>query len=389
MRVPTATLTFWIAALSAQRGEAARPCLQDRLASRGESNIRNPETEVGASTRLRPRAPPMEVGVRASAGHAEVAHNRAEADFGVVLSSPSWRKPRSLGRRGLTHDDGSAAAQEDPALDGQEEPFRDRPHEIPDTPPPDGAAAAAPLEFERPTFTSSPFLCGKGVGLVEAGLEFALENGGGRAQGNRLSLPLVLRYGISDTFEAFLKSDSTLERRMETRATGEIADGGGLEAALMGSKWSLLSEGELLPAISSVSLWSLPIQGEAFGMRPAEGDLRFITSLGKRLGLFEALGNTGVAFVEDPDVSNRFLRRYVGSIELRVPLEDALVFGEVFYLSSMQPLSGVQTAARMGGAYFLTRKIRLDVSIQVGLSGGAEDLVLGAGFTFALGRFSP
>ncbi len=237
---------------------------------------------------------------------------------------------------------------------------------------------------ERPTSTWTPHVCGEGAIVVEAGIDFASEDGN-QLDGKTFTIPTIARYGLSESFELFIVADALINRSGEDPRSGAEIDALGLGDVTLGTKWGILKDGGALPAVGSVALWKLPTADDGEGLGSGEGDLYFITCLGKHLSDYIALnGNFGLAFISDTGEQNSFLMRKLGSVEVRWQIGDITVLGELVWRSQIKPMIGTETFARVGAAYFITEDIRVDLALRIGISEDAEDFALTAGLSIAL-----
>jgi hypothetical protein len=265
--------------------------------------------------------------------------------------------------------------QEEPGKPGKPEPIPEKPSE------PLGGSLIKTCE--RPTSTWSAVVVGEGNILVEAGVDFASTNND-QLDGDTFRIPALVRYGLSNSFEIIVTGDLLMNRTGEDDR-GEDIDALGIGDIIVGTKWGLISDKGILPAIGSVALWKLPTADDDDGLGTGEGDLIFITAFGKSFDNLSINANIGLAFISDVSEHNRFLLRKIASVEVRVQFGDFTVFGEVGWLSDIDEMGGTDTSARVGAAYFFSEIIRVDASVRFGISEDADDFGASAGISILFG----
>jgi Putative MetA-pathway of phenol degradation len=236
---------------------------------------------------------------------------------------------------------------------------------------------------ERPTDTWSAIVCGNGGVVIEAGVDIAAENGE-VGDADALRCPVLLRYGVSSSIELFAFGDLLISREGEDPHSGEEVDDFGYGDLILGTKWGLLGGEGALPGFGTIAYWKLPTAATE-GLGSGEGDLYFLTALTKTWDNVMVNGNLGVAFISEIEERDRFLLRSIASLEVRIQFNSLTVFGEINWLSNIEPQEGTDTSARVGGAFFISDLIRLDISGKFGISTAADDFTLSAGFSFMLG----
>lgn len=239
------------------------------------------------------------------------------------------------------------------------------------------------MAAERPTDTWSAIVAGNGGVIAEAGVDFAAETGE-VGDADALRCPVLLRYGISNSVELFATGDLLISREGEDAHTGEEVDEFGYGDLILGTKWGLLGGEGALPAFGTIAYWKLPTAATE-GLGTGEGDLYFLTAITKTWDNVMVNGNLGVAFISEIEERDRFLLRSIASLEVRIQFNDLTVFGEINWLSNIEPQEGTDTSTRIGAAYFISGLIRLDISGKLGISSAADDFTLSAGFSFMLG----
>jgi Putative MetA-pathway of phenol degradation len=222
------------------------------------------------------------------------------------------------------------------------------------------AGAGRPLDTED-TGTLDP-------GRVEVELSGAYARDRADAEG---ALKGVLTVGLLPRLEARIESSYLV-----TDPGDEIgADGVG--DSLLGAKYRLLSESGAAPAVLIGWTLRLPTGDEARGLGEPGVDLGVLAVVSKTFGPVTLTANGGYTFV----TADRGLDAWIlaGSIEYRVTKRWWGV-GEILGELGMdrRPHGGV---ARVGSAYAVSDRVRLDGAVGVGLTRHDPDVVVTVGVT--------
>lgn len=243
-------------------------------------------------------------------------------------------------------------------------------------------AADDTINPDRPDFVDSSDVVGRGHVQVETG--FASERGTADGVRSRLSsTPVLLRFGVSDTFELRVETDGWLHQRTDGPGAAMHTRDSGYADASLGVKWHGLDAAGNAPSLgvilhADLDSGSAPFRGD--GIRPslhlaAEWDLPADMSLGVMPGLSWERNAEG--------------QRYTNAL-LGVVLDKS--WGE--HLRSFVEVSAPQIArARNGGstmsfdtgvAYLLSRNCQVDAAVSHGLNRRTPDLSWTMGVSFKM-----
>ncbi len=248
------------------------------------------------------------------------------------------------------------------------------------------AASSLPFNVERPTFTYSPSLLDAGSLCVEAGGYFVGESYKNIDTDTMIGIG-VARYGVSGSIEGFLEAELFKQVRGTDAERNEDIGGTGIGDARLGLKWAMLGEGSILPALTTVAMWKIPTGSASKELGTGEGDMTLLTAVGQKvMGEVMLEANFGVSFTSIPQESGRFFMQYLGSVSAQYQLGNFILIGEYRWLSQLEDTRGVRSSVMAGAGFYLSKAIRIDVGVSLGLSDDAEDYQLTFGVSTVAGK---
>jgi len=233
------------------------------------------------------------------------------------------------------------------------------------------AAERGELVTDRPDFTESSVVVGKGIWQLETGAAYVGDTDGARA----FSAPqALLRLGLTTRFELRLGASGFLAER-PTIGADQTTGGSDFE---VGAKLTLLDEQRHGVALAIIPIVSLPVGSEAFSSGGVDPTLK-ITWARDLPGGFGLSGNVNVMSQSEEDVH---VTREAWSVSVG---HDLLLgwggYAEVYGFSSLDR-DGAAAWTVNGG---ITRGIgpnrQFDVTVGRGLTAAAPDWFVSAGFS--------
>ena len=233
------------------------------------------------------------------------------------------------------------------------------------------AAERADLVTDRPDFTESSLVVGRGVWQLETGAAYVGDADGARAFAAPQAL---LRLGLTDRFELRLGASGFLVER-STLGADQTVGGSDFE---VGAKFTLLDEDRHGVALAIIPIVSLPVGSAAFSSGGVDPTVK-VTLARELAGGFGLSGNVNVMSQSEDD-------GHVTRGAWSVSLGHALFLGwggyaEVYGFSSV--VRGGQAAWTFNGG--LTHGIgadrQFDVTLGRGLTAAADDWFVSAGFS--------
>ena len=237
-----------------------------------------------------------------------------------------------------------------------------------------GAAEDGPVS-DRPGFSDSPAIVGRGALHIESGFAFQSEAGPAHHL-HRVSGPYpLLRLGINDRLELRWSSDGVRNETVWNRSGAVTGSGAGRSDAGVGFKWKLRDEDDLWPAVSVMSGVSIPVGSRT--VSSAQYDPYLKLAWARRLGSkWEAGGNFNL-------VSEGGMARNAVSLVCSRPLGRGFgVYGEV-YREGDPAQRGVWTFDS-GISRSINRNMQVDIEAGHTLFAGHPSWFLGFGYSMRL-----
>jgi len=235
-----------------------------------------------------------------------------------------------------------------------------------------GAENHDKISPDRPDFVDSSDVVGKGRFQIEAGV--AVQNNRDTGSKDRtITLPVLLRAGVSQDWEVRLSTDSRTIARTEDIATGVHSTQSGYGDLSVGAKWHLMDGENFIPAIGLIGEVAIDSGSRQFrgnGNRPslrmaAEWELPHDFSLGVMPGIKYDKNNAG----------SRFTSGMFGVVLDKSWNDRVSTFVE---LSSSQIArskdGGTFASFDIGATYMLTNLLQVDTGIFKGLNNKTPDL---------------
>ncbi|MCD2516124.1 transporter [Massilia sp. G4R7] len=237
------------------------------------------------------------------------------------------------------------------------------------------AHAQDEIESSRPNLAEPSNVVGKGVVQLETGLLLERDRGGAGRE-RTLSMPTMLRFGVSEQLELRIESDARTIRH--TVEDGRRSTEAGYADTALGFSWHALDAAGGLPSVAVLLSADVDTGSRAFrgqGVRPnlrvaAEWDLPNEMSFGLMPGV-------GV----ERDASGRYRYGILAAI-VEKPLGERLSgFAEVALPQIARGRhGGTEATFDIGGAYLLSKDIQLDAMFSRGLNSRTPDYA----FTFGI-----
>jgi hypothetical protein len=221
----------------------------------------------------------------------------------------------------------------------------------------------------RPLETEDPGTIAAGHAELEVSVD-SLESDASRLVGAKGVLGVGLLPGMEARVESVLL-------RVEPR---HAPSRGGMGDSLVGFKHRLLDETEALPALMYALTLRLPTGNAARLLGDTGVDATLIAVVGKTLGPVTLTWNGGYVFVSRDRALESWL--LAASLDYRVS-EPWSLAGEVVStlgVDQAPPLA----VLRLGSAYALSTRVKLDGAVGVGITRASPDVLLTVGVTLAL-----
>lgn len=226
-----------------------------------------------------------------------------------------------------------------------------------------GAQDAPPINAERPGFSSSPSVLGKGYIQVETGYQYLRDDGVADLEAHTLP-QLLIRLGLAERLEAQLAWGGY------TWAEVGNVDIDGRNDASVGAKWQLNSDQATVPVALFAGV-SLPIGNDQFTTDEVDPTVGAFWSYSGRLDWF------GTVLVAEPD-DDTVISNAVG---ISVPL-GVRSGSYVEYFGNYGGSEGPEHYLNAGLTWLPGPDLQLDVQAGFGLNGRAADLFLGFGLAY-------
>ena len=229
-------------------------------------------------------------------------------------------------------------------------------------------SASAQIATDRPGLGFSPAVVDRGVVQVETGLPQATASGG---VVQALSLPVALRYGLTDAVELRLGTSVYDLARRPADGGFTLDGGGGFDVLEVGAKVQLVPDDVPLALIASVFVPTTD-GGDL------EGAVRSVAgfALTDRLSLTAVLGATVSDAEPDLEVAAEAIGVLAASLAGPV---SAYVEAGAFPDGDATPI-----LAGAGLLVLVSPDVQLDASFDVGLTESADDVLFGVGASVRL-----
>ncbi|MEO1129323.1 MAG: transporter [Planctomycetota bacterium] len=228
-----------------------------------------------------------------------------------------------------------------------------------------------PLSSDRPGFTENPYTVDAGAVQVELGFFDFVRNGDSETW---TIAPTNLRLGVLNNMDLQFKFTPYSITDDGSRRREGVGD---VELRLKLNIWG--NDGSDA-AVAFLPFMTFPTAADGLGVESVQGgfSLPFATALTERieLGLMAQMD-----FVYN-DVRSRYDTEFTGSGVFSFDVTDALgVYVEGVGIWSTDDGKDVQGIFSTGATYGLTENLVLDVGLNVGLAGDADDLKIVTGLT--------
>lgn len=223
-----------------------------------------------------------------------------------------------------------------------------------------------PIAADRPDFVESSEVVGKG--RVQLETSFLAERArDDEERGRGISMPTLLRVGLSDALELRIESDGRSVQHATQRATGERGTSAGYADTAFGLLWHVVDASGMRPSVGVLAAAELPtgskrLRGE--GVRPA---LRVVGEWelpgGMGLGLMPGVG------VERGDETARTTYGIFGAVldkEFNRRLRGVVQLAMSRIARSRH--GGTEASVGIGAAYLLSNDCLLDTMFSRGLN---------------------
>lgn len=237
-----------------------------------------------------------------------------------------------------------------------------------------------PLQTDRPDFTEGTATVTPGHLQFELGYRFTYDEEGGSATRQHVPIEGLLRAGLLDSTELRLGWPPYLWQ--ETSGDGVEDQAEGVGNLTIGAKQKLLQAREARPALSFIVEASLPTGADSVNEEKFIPAAKLLWSHNLS-DYFGAAGNFNFSVPEDAEC-DRFLEP-AASLALAWALSERLgMFYE--YFGFYPPSSAAGVASRhylsTGLTFAVNADNQFDTYIIAGLNDDAEDLQIGAGYSF-------
>ncbi len=235
------------------------------------------------------------------------------------------------------------------------------------------------LETERPRITRGLDTVGKKTFQVET--SFAYENDrAGAVRSTQYSFPTKLRYGIVEKWEVQVLGN------MATFRDSNAGDASGFGDLFLGTKWSALEGGGMLPSLGVVGELGLPTGSNNLSGNTVQprGNAIFAWQLPWELGLD---ANLGMDLPPKDGVGDRFARvTYGTAVGRRLPFFSERMTTFVEFAGATPLKSGKKGTHQAGTGLGLRIKdnMQLDSFARVGLNSAAPNFQTGMGFSWRM-----
>lgn len=226
------------------------------------------------------------------------------------------------------------------------------------------ARAGDPVNPDRPGASNGPLTVGDQQLQLELGGNVF---GGIDGASGIYTLPLTLRYGIGDTAEVRLESD-TLTFQGQDEGVGDL---------FLGTKVTFRPTN---PSLGVMARLRLPTGSRAFSQDGITPDLTFLGTIELAPG-WTLEANALVAIPRDPIGDGRFAQWTWAATASYALNPKVSVFAELASLGPGAPGDPRQTEADAGVAYLVNDDLMVDVDLIVGLSKSAPDWGATMGFS--------
>jgi Putative MetA-pathway of phenol degradation len=238
-----------------------------------------------------------------------------------------------------------------------------------------GARELGEMVTDRPDFTESSDVVGRGVAQFESGL--SLEGGGAGAAATRgFSAPqALLRVGLSSRVELRLGGEGFLsEREGIGSATVRTSGGSDFEAGL---KIRLAGQDRAGLDLAIIPMVSLPVGSAAFTSGGTDPTVKFTWGRALPRG-FDLSGNVNVGALTEGD---RRFRQTATSASIAHDLGHGWGgYWELYGFSALEAAGAPAWTFNTGVTYGLGPNRQVDVSVGRGLTSAAPDWFVSAGF---------
>ena len=241
-----------------------------------------------------------------------------------------------------------------------------------------------PLATDRPDFTEASSVVGRGVLQIETGYTYFHDDEDGTRTRTHSLPESLFRYGITDNIELRLVWNYLWESQ-SSAGTTESFDSA--EDLVLGAKFALTSQSELIPESALILDFSTPTGGADFTGRHAEFGSNFLFGwdLPNDKSVAGSFGySTGTEFLTLPPpapiVADRF-GIFHSSITHGIPLKESWKAYFEYFGLYFDGLSGgrPENYFDSGVTYLLNNNVQFDARIGVGLNSAASDVFAGMG----------
>lgn len=236
-------------------------------------------------------------------------------------------------------------------------------------------ASLPELITDRPDITESSAVVGHGVWQLETGMLFESDRAADRVTAHDLSAPnALLRVGIGSRFELRFSGAGVLSESLSTHGAARATDVSDVE---LGFKYVLLEQSRAGVDAAIIPIVSLPVGGDRFSSGSVDPTLKVTVSRDLPRG-FGLGGNLIVASSREDD--HRSTQTAVSASLGHALAHGWAGFWELYGASALSRESGQAWTFDTGVTHAIGGNAQIDVSIGRGLTDGASDWFVGAGF---------
>jgi hypothetical protein len=201
------------------------------------------------------------------------------------------------------------------------------------------------------------------------------------ASDHQFGLPFTGRIGVADWLELRLGGDGLVVQTEEgTRQSGF----GNVQA---GAKLRLVRGHGADPVLSVLPSITIPTASKDLGSGDPDYLIAFLTGvdLGPRAHVDI---NYGIGAIGAGHGDPHFVQHTASASASVAVTSNLSPYGEVFWISRVDPGGPASTAADVGAIYTITPRVAIDGGIEFGVSQAAPDVAVFAGVSFVVGKKS-